>query len=544
MTSTPALPLLPDASWAPDGALILHSPAAAERVRRKRMSISVATTLDQCPASLAKRLLPEKADPFGPREVGIESHEVLDEFYQLPAEHRTPVNLRSIVMRRSEIVWAPDTIARRIDKEALYADELAADAAYDTTARIQRDKTKWVETVYGAVLGVFSLEDPTKVEVEATEKKYFTTVGAGVPITVTVDRIIRLPDGQLRVDDWKFASESKLNPREDARDEYADQGRAYAHAIEEVTGEQVAEMRLIFPGMVGKATNRDSGGSYRIVPLDAEQTRDSIAFLDDAWQRLNQMVDERRFPAKPSTLCGWCPLVNSCPSAVLNGKKATANAAKLWTAEQLGIPRSDSDPAPASSPAASRVSEHSRHPRMVQTTPQPGAVNGEIMTTPDNVTPMRRPIPDAAPYVEHLDPVHPGAEPATNLASYGVQAAFSFQSMALRHLFELDAPIDEATQSALAETFAMIIADVQNEIVHTTRLQHGIHPRLRGLLVTILRATPFPIGQPLTVVDDWIIATKRAIWVGARHAVDLYDRQDTLRHSTAYRTLAATPATA
>ena len=79
-------------------------------------------------------------------------------------------------------MWAPEKITRRIDREGLYRDELADDPDYDTTARAARDKTRWIETVYASLLGVFSLEDPRDVQVEGTEKRIFTTVGEDVPI--------------------------------------------------------------------------------------------------------------------------------------------------------------------------------------------------------------------------------------------------------------------------------------------------------------------------------------------------------------------------
>lgn len=505
------------------------------------MSISVASMVEQCPASFAKRLLPEKADPFGPREIGIEAHEVLDAFYQLPGPQRTQAAMHRAVEERADLVWSADAVTRRIEKEALYADELADDPDYDIPARTVRDRARWIETLYGALLGVFSLETPSEVEVEATEQKLYTSV-EGVPITVTVDRILRRPDGTVVVDDWKFASESKLNPRDDTRDDYADQGRVYAKVIERELGDTVAQMRLIFPGLVGKSVNTDTGGSYRTVPLGEEETASSTRFLTESWDVLNTMVDEGRFPTKPSVLCGWCPLVNSCPSAVLIGKKAQAHAPTQWSAEQLGIPRAEPAPdgeAPATpEPAvpALRVVD----PRMGGGSLTQVGRNGEIMSMPaSNVTPLRRAVPSAAPYLEHIEPAHPGAEQLTNLGSYAVQSAFSLTNLALRHLHTLGVPVTEQSQAALAETFAMIVADVQYELVNTTSMQHGLNPRLRGVLAGVLDVSPFPVGRTVSEIEQWIVATKTAVWVTARHATALHDRQDSVRESTAYKALAA-----
>lgn len=543
MTPTTETPLLTGAVWAPDGALVLSDRSQLEKLRRKRMSISVASTLEQCPASFVKRLLPQKADPFGARELGIESHEILDVFYQLPKASRTQAAMYQAVENRANTVWDADAVAQRIDREALYTDKLTADADYDVPARIIRDRARWIETVYGGLLGVFSLETPADVEVEATERRIFTSV-EGVPITVTVDRILRRPDGTVIVDDWKFASESKLNPRDDARDEYADQGRVYAKAIEQELGDKVSQMRLIFPALVGKTVNSETARSYRDVPLAEAETEASTAFLVESWDAMNTMVDQGQFPAKPSVLCGWCPLVNSCPSAVLIGKKAQANAPTQWSAAQLGIPR-DEEPTLPAEPAAQEpepeqpVEQH-EDPRMEVATLTPVGRNGEIMSMPaSNVTPLRRAVPSAAPYLEHIAPANPGADEITNLGSYAVQSAFSLTGLALRHMHALGAPISEQSHAALAETFAMIVADVQYELVSTTSMQHGLNPRLRGVLAGVLDVSPFPMGRSVEEIERWVIATKTALWVTARHATDLHARQDSVRHSNAYTTLAA-----
>ena len=156
-----------------------------------------------------------------------------------------------------------------------------------------------------------------------------------------------------------------------------------------------------------------------------------------------------------------------------------------------------------------------------------------------NVTPLRRAIPSAAAYLEHIEPAHPGAEPLPNLGSYAVQSAFSLTSMALRHLHALGAPINEQSHAALAETFAMIVADVQYELVNTTSMQHGLNPRLRGVLAGVLDVSPFPLRRPLADIERWITTTKTALWVTARHAIDLHAHQDGVRTSTAYTALAA-----
>src|SRR5690606_3904649 len=155
-------------------------------------------------------------------------------------------------------------------------------------------------------------------------------------------------------------------------------------------------------------------------------------------------------------------------SALPYGKTATKNVEQLWSAAALGIPLLDAAPillaAPAHGACEANTVPASEDPRMETATPPTAPVrkNGEIMSMPaPNVTPLRRPVPDAAPYLEYLDPIHPGTPQEINVASYAVQAAFSFTNMAFKHLTRTGHEPSSQSVAALAETFAMIVADVQ-----------------------------------------------------------------------------------
>ena len=62
----------------------------------------------------------------------------------------------------------------------------------------------------------------------------------------------------------------------------------------------------------------------------------TVAGFVESWGILNRYVAESAFATQVSALCGWCPLVRSCPVAARDDKVARIDG--LPTAVQLGIP--------------------------------------------------------------------------------------------------------------------------------------------------------------------------------------------------------------
>src|SRR5699024_2014701 len=54
------------------------------------------------------------------------------------------------------------------------------------------------------------------------------------------------------------------------------------------------------------------------------------------WTTLKKGVETGVFPCKTSALCGWCPLVNTCPAAIAEDKEPRKDG--LPTAKELSIP--------------------------------------------------------------------------------------------------------------------------------------------------------------------------------------------------------------
>jgi hypothetical protein len=48
----------------------------------------------------------------------------------------------------------------------------------------------------------------------------------------------------------------------------------------------------------------------------------------DLWRRIQTAYDRNEWPAKPSPLCGWCPLFNDCDDAQLPSERSRKKLAK------------------------------------------------------------------------------------------------------------------------------------------------------------------------------------------------------------------------
>src|SRR5690606_33384348 len=136
---------------------------------------------------------------------------------------------------------------------------------------------------------LWALEDPTTVEVRATEQQVVTTVGE-VPFRGIVDRLDRAPDGSLEVTDYK----SGRAPSVRYSDDRLSQVLLYAAAVQSLTGERPRRARLLYLGQ-------------KII--DVEVTDAALGPVVDSlhttWQSLRDDLAADDFDPKPGPLCGW-----------------------------------------------------------------------------------------------------------------------------------------------------------------------------------------------------------------------------------------------
>ena len=267
----------------PEAAEVLLLDAAAPPDERtpgmpRYLSPSSASTFEQCARRWKMRYIDHLPDPPGIAALtGTFAHRVLERLFQHPAGQRTRDRAKALARE----VW-PETEADP------HFQALALDAT-------QGREFRWKGWI--AIEGLWTLEDPTRVHVVATEQQVLTEV-AQVPFRGIVDRLDRGPDGTLEVADYK----SGRAPKPRYADDRLAQVLLYASAVETAMGERPSRARLLY---LGQKT------------VDVAVTTDAIEPVVDAfgatWQRLQTACRAEVFEPKTGPLCGWCPYAAQCP---------------------------------------------------------------------------------------------------------------------------------------------------------------------------------------------------------------------------------------
>ncbi|MCK9917268.1 RecB family exonuclease [Microbacterium ginsengisoli] len=529
---------IPNAAWS-GGHLILADDVAVSKVRRKRMSASVASKTTQCPASMAiSRLIPSPPDPFGNRELGTSAHAVLEAFYQLPPAGRTIAALDVEVRTAANVEWATTKLERQ-SPELLRAN---AD-----------NHAEWLKIISQYTRGIFTVESPADIDCAHTEWELKLNIAQGisgdplgVPSVFYIDRVDRKPSGELEVKDYKFATDPKKLRKPNPRygDDYGDQQRLYTLAIEAETGERPTSATLLYPVL----------GGTRKIDVSEDALRTTAIAYRAAWDLMNASADRQLFEARPSALCGWCPAANSCPVANVTTEKASTAAAKQPSAIQLGIPVIRAG-ARAQDVLVAPGEQHPRQPIApvegdlfpVTAETAAGAVDAPLNEVP---TPAEEPAyaprmwegeqagaaaaasteghtaamseniqvrPEAPAYEETV-----GA--ALNLNSFAAIAVAGITAMSFEHLIGNSQTASRESISRLNNILAGIILRAQHQVTGQHRFQSGAQTRLRGLLHTSLEHRPAPFGGSAADWQSWIERTERFLVIGLNEAISLWER--------------------
>jgi putative RecB family exonuclease len=243
----------------------------------RHLSPSSASTYDQCARRWAYRYVERLPDPPGVAALaGTFAHAVLERLFQHPPAERTVERAKQLARE----VW-PDT-----ERDPHYA-ALGLD---DVGAR----RFRW--RGWNAIEGLWHLEDPTSVDVRATEHLVDTTVG-DVPFRGIVDRLDRAPDGTLEVTDYK----SGKAPTVRFSDSRLAQVLLYAAAVHASTGDRPRRARLLYLGQ-------------KIIDIEVTDAAldPVVASLHTTWQSVQADCERQEFAPTPGPLCGWCPFADRC----------------------------------------------------------------------------------------------------------------------------------------------------------------------------------------------------------------------------------------
>lgn len=287
--------------------LVITEEKAAKKLAKPYMSASTMNALASCGARWAiEQLLPRHEEAFGAAELGSSAHSALEDLFALPGAMRTPARLDAIIEKL----------------HASHANELALP--------LDADLERWRDEVRLRASGIFQIEDPTVVQVAATEMNLDGVEVAGVPIKGYIDRVdIGANEAGVlgrKVIDYKAGKYKAPNPR--FYDGYGEQLRTYTLALTVVDNGIKPVSADLYYVKAGKVVN---------VNLSAGAMRKTEQNLQAGWADLKYWSGEAAFPAKSSALCGWCPLATVCPVAKKDGKDE-AKIPSSTLGESLNIP--------------------------------------------------------------------------------------------------------------------------------------------------------------------------------------------------------------
>ena len=542
-TTTAAEPLLPGVAWLADkSGMTITDPKQLKRLRRDELSPSTSFNLDpsSCAVSMvASRLLPREDGVFMANQLGTAAHAVLEVLLNLPAEERTKE-------RASEI-------ARQLRTDPELADKMLGHGLAPLVAALDEgDLAKWYFEVDRRTHGLWKIEDPRNVTVYATELGYGGKDGkkvkvGRVPFIGYIDRVDSILDTETReivgffVKDYKAGKYKEGDSR--FGDDYGDQIRLYAAVVTAGEGIVPTGGDLLFI----------TYGKSRTIDTSPEAIAITVKRFERAWDRMHKLADENFYPVRVGPLCSWCDLVLACPAAIADGKKDLSNTEKDSSGKRvivkdelgkntvgkahnpvlLGIPTvreaipfaKTSEAAPAAVPSAAIAAHKAVTPEKEPTT----------MT---DLATIERPAPRIIEGTNNSDSTINGL---LNGNSWAAQAVFGLTALAVETLDAAGQEINGVTVTALTQTFATIVLNVQMNLAGAASWKDGLNTRIRGALRTAVETKVGPWGEGPEQFDAWVKTLTNRTTAIASVAIATFSLGTTLPASP-WTALAAKPA--
>lgn len=232
------------------------------------------TLFEQCQRAWRFRYVDGLKDPPTlATEVGTFAHLVLERVMANPSEFRSLDNARTLAGQ----TW---------DASGEFDRTVAPDATFKRLA--------WY-----AISGLWELEHPERVAVEATEQRIEWTEG-DVPMVAIVDRVERTSAATLYVSDYKTSAEYK--PKYVAP--YKRQIAVGALGVRQWLGEPIAPNgKLLYV----------AAGHVEPCPTDNATLAATSEAAQQAWAGITEACATEDFPPTTSPLCSWCAHVARCP---------------------------------------------------------------------------------------------------------------------------------------------------------------------------------------------------------------------------------------
>lgn len=522
---------MPGVAWAADGSyMTVTDPKTLAKMRKSELSASRSFDLDPgtCSVNLVKGVvLPREDDIFEDNQLGTGAHAVLEALFQLPAEERTQERALAIMESLHD---DPEFAADLLD--ANYVEQLK------NLSKV--DLIRWYDEIKRRVLGLWKIEDPTKVTVHSTEmsfgKRHGLEVKIGrVPFVGFIDRVDQILDlntGEVigyNVIDYKAGKYKEGNQY---GDDYADQVRLYVEAVKAAEGIEPSSGSLFFI----------TYGKPRPIDISPDKVEGTIRRFERAWDRMHKLADENKYPTKPGPLCGWCELVNACPAAIkarktdlsntekVNGKRVVVPGKKKKGLDRvlLGIPTIgqpgtsapavwDADGNPQPGETATPVT-----PAAAAVAPAVPAAHRPTDTTERTIPPMTATATTAL--IVSGSTTEPFIDGSLNAASPTSKAVVDVSAFAVEQLTAAGLDVNGANVNALAFTFAQLIETVERQMSGGTfEWNSRTNLLVRSAFSTAVETYPLPWGGSGDDFEKWtqsIVRRTRAILSVGRKLAD------------------------
>lgn len=460
------------AAWRSGGLAVLDAEVVRTRLARPALSASTMKSMQSCPARwVADKLLTGEEDPFAPAALGGSAHTVMENLLGEKPARRTRDRAIELILDLGQDVWREDE---------------------------QVPKARWVSAVMDKMLGLFDIENPAEVDVISREERFNGIELDGVPFTGVIDRVERMNDGSLRVGDYKTGRAlTAAAVRRFGHDPEGDQLRLYAAAYEAKYAIKPKHAALLYT----------AAGKSRKVSVTGPAIKRTLAEFATSWKDVNSYTKSGNFPCKTSPLCGWCPLVSTCPAAKAEGKEAKID---VPSAVELPIPvlRIGAHDATATCESPWHESVPDAHQDSNETT---AAVARDEETAVIEGFSKREAKPWENPPVNGLD-----------ANSYTAQALFSLVAKSVELLQVQGLKVTRTTVQAMAGTLAHIVLTAQEQAVGNRDWQAGANTRMRGALFTVLETTPPPFGKDESTWSAWVSGAVRRCTSIAAVVIDLH----------------------
>ncbi|ACV79058.1 RecB family exonuclease [Nakamurella multipartita] len=516
----------PDVLAWDDDRLLVTSSSVNTDVRRPRLSASVAKSVSSCAARyVGERVLRmgvESEDPFAPAPVGTVAHTVMERLMQLARTKRTPLAARRIMYQLMVDLTSPNP-----DK-------------HWPGLPVERTP-EWLALVDSAFMGLFGIVDPRKIVVHKTELRLDDVFIGGVPFKGFIDMVSQAEDDDgrwLEIVDYKTGARLPYTPFGAVNDHH-DQIRMYRIGLAQKLG---SDKR--FRGSV--YYTRDKLAKSVRVPMRGPDLDATTRRFQSAWRRMNSYADDAAWPAKATPLCGWCPLVATCPTAARERKVARIEG--LPTAVDLPIPVRRHRPScsPAGRSGEDDWAAHESDARhgldredldydalhadlagqdgdgrtdcQAVVGPGAGLDAGDRIGTTTKETNMGALLYEDKPFLEV-----PESRDTLNPNSFAAIGVFGIVSMTVEQLSKAGLPLTARRVRGLARLFGSIVAEVQRDYTGSTNWQQGMNTRARGALHTTVDSLPVPLTGTADDLRGWHEAARKRVAAICRFSVELWD---------------------